>query len=247
MKERKEWIFLTYVCSDIHGCYQKYQALVATIARKDPDALLYVLGDIIDRGGPDGGVRILQDMMVRPNVVPILGNHEFNAALCLPWLMEEITEASIERLAGVQLAALTEWLQNGGEPTLKALQALPQSQRQDILDYIRDMDLYAEIEAGGRAFVLTHASLAHFAPDKPLEDYELEDFLFGRPAPKSVYWPDKTLIFGHRPTRLWQSAGEPPRDDIFYGKGGFIDIDCGCAFGGRLGCLCLDTMEAIYV
>ena len=24
-------------------------------------------------------------------------------------------------------------------------------------------------------------------------------------------------------------------------------IDCGCAFSGRLGCLCLDTLEEIYV
>jgi len=103
------------------------------------------------------------------------------------------------------------------------------------------------VEVGGRSFVLTHAGLEQFAPDKPLEDYELTDFLFGRPAPESVYWPDRTLIFGHTPTRLlWEAAGEPSRDDIFYGKG-FIDLDCGCGFGGRLACLCLDTMEEFYV
>lgn len=234
-----------YVCSDLHGRYDKYKALLETISLKGSDTL-YILGDVIDRG-PDG-VKILQDMMVRPNVVPILGNHELNFALCLPWLLEEVTEASIERLTGVQLAALTEWLQNGGEPTRKALTALSHPERQDILDYIRDMSIFEEVEVGGRAFVLTHAALSHFAPDKPLEDYELEDFLFGRPTPESVCWPDRTLIFGHTPTRLlWQAAGEPPRDDIFYGKGGFIDIDCGCSFDGRLACLCLDTMEEIYV
>lgn len=26
-----------------------------------------------------------------------------------------------------------------------------------------------------------------------------------------------------------------------------ISIDCGCAYGGRLGCICLDTMEEFYV
>lgn len=206
---------------------------------------LYIMGDVIDRG-PDG-VKILQDMMARPNVVPILGNHEFTAAMCLPWLMEEVTDASIGDLTDAQLAALTEWLQNGGGPTLKALKELPQAQRQDILEYLRETELYAEVEVGGRSFVLTHAGLDRFSPDKPLEDYELTDFLFGRPAPESAYWPHRTLIFGHTPTRLLREvAGETPRDDIFYGKG-FIDIDCGCGFGGRLGCLCLDTMEERYV
>lgn len=235
-------IFLTYLCSDIHGRYDRYKALLDTLKNCDT---LYVLGDVIDRG-PDG-VKILLDMMTRPNVIPILGNHEFTAAMCLPWLMEEITDKSIESLTGVQLGAFQDWLGNGGVPTLRALRALSQSERQDILDYIRDMDLYAEIEAGGRAFVLTHAGLDHFAPDKPLDEYEPEDFLFSRPTPASVYWPDKTLIFGHTPTRiLWEAAGEPHKDEIFHGKG-CIGIDCACAFKGRLACLCLEAMEAIYV
>ena len=33
-----------------------------------------------------------------------------------------------------------------------------------------------------------------------------------------------------------------------YQKGNLIDIDCGCIYpGGKLGCLCLDTMEEFYV
>ncbi len=206
---------------------------------------LYILGDVIDRG-PDG-VSILQDMMARSNVVPILGNHEFTAAVCLSWLMAEVTDTSIESLTDVQLAAAQEWIVNGGLPTLKALKGLSQSERQDILDYLREMDLYAEVEVDGRSFVVAHAGLDHFAPDKPLEEYELADFLFARPVPESVYWPDKTLIFGHTPTRiLWQAVGEPPKDEIFRGTG-FIDIDCGCGFNGRLSCLCLDTMGEFYV
>lgn len=39
-------------------------------------------------------------------------------------------------------------------------------------------------------------------------------------------------------------------DPVFFGKiwqgCGHIAIDCAAAWGGRLGCLCLDTMEEIY-
>mgnify|MGYP006922387770 CR=1 FL=1 len=51
-------------------------------------------------------------------------------------------------------------------------------------------------------FVLLHSGLGHFSPDKALEDYELEDFLFGRPELDTAYYPDKILVFGHTPTRI---------------------------------------------
>ena len=70
-----------YVMSDIHGCFDKYQAMLWEIDFSPRDTL-YILGDVIDRG-PDG-IKILQDMNRRSNVFPILGNHAFTAAVCLP-------------------------------------------------------------------------------------------------------------------------------------------------------------------
>lgn len=225
--------------SDLHGCFDKYQAMLREIDFSSRDTL-YVLGDVIDRG-PDG-IRILQDMSGRANVFPLLGNHEFTAAVCLPWLMEEITDQSLGRLDETQIAALSEWMANGGGPTLQALRRLSQEEREDILDYFQEMELFAEVEAGGKAFVLVHSALEHFSPDKPLESYELQDFLFGRPEPEAVYYPDKLLVCGHTPTRLLWG-----QDRIFH-SGTMVDIDCGCVFkGGHLGCLCLDTMEEYYV
>ena len=104
------------------------------------------------------------------------------------------------------------------------------------------MELYAEVEAGGRSFVLTHAAPENFAPEKPLDTYDLQDLLFGRPNPEAVYYPDKFLVVGHTPTRLLGGG------DKIFRRGTMIDIDCGCVFqGGRLGCLCLDTLEEFYV
>ena len=64
---------MTYVMSDLHGCYDKYAWMLEKIGFGDGDTL-YILGDVIDRG-PDG-IRILLDMMGRKNVIPIIGNHE---------------------------------------------------------------------------------------------------------------------------------------------------------------------------
>ena len=230
---------MIYAMSDLHGCYDKYREMLSELQFKSTDTL-YILGDVIDRG-PDG-VKILQDMNTRPNVFPILGNHEFTAAVCLPWLSQEITDQSLDCLTNEQIAALSEWITNGGGPTLRSLKQLDAEERQDVLEYLREMELYAEVEAGGRSFVLTHACLDHFSPEKPLEDYQLTDFLFGRPEADRAYYPDKFVVFGHTPTRLL--CGQ---DKIFRWEK-MIGIDCGCVFeGGRLGCLCLDTMEEFYV
>lgn len=235
---------MIYVCSDIHGHYDTYAALLTHIDLKSDDTL-YILGDVIDRG-PDG-VKILQDMMTRQNIVPILGNHEFTAAICLPGLLKEITKQSLSDLNETCLEAIQEWLINGGGPTLLALNHLPKEERVDILDYLCEMDLYAEVDAGGRSFVLTHAGLDHFDPDKPLGDYELADFLFYRPTPNAQFYPDRYLIYGHTPTHLLRyQLGIAPTDGIFY-QGTQIAIDCGCGYDGQLGCLCLDTLEEFYV
>ena len=91
---------MIYVMSDIHGCLEKYRSMLEVIELA-PEDTLYVLGDVIDRG-PDG-VGILQDMMGRANVIPVLGNHEFTAAICLPWLLESVTDRSLEALEETQI------------------------------------------------------------------------------------------------------------------------------------------------
>lgn len=229
---------MTYVISDIHGEHGKYRRMLETINFGEGDEL-YVLGDIIDRG--EDGVKILFDMMERPNVFPLVGNHEFTAGMCLPWLLEEITNTSLENLTEVKLAALNDWILNGGAPTLRSLEKLSRDDREAVREYIADMELYAEIEVEGRRFVLTHSGIDNFQIDKPFYDYTPMDLLFFRPNPETEFYRDKTVIFGHTPTKLL--CGE---DRIFHGKS-WIDIDCGCGWGGKLGCLRLDDMREFYV
>lgn len=235
---------MIYVCSDIHGDYDRYRVLIEKISLRNEDTL-YILGDVIDRGKE--GVRILQDMMTRPNVVPLLGNHELMAASCLGWMLEEITETSLAALGPAQLGALHGWMCNGGEPTFRAVCSLPREEREALLEYLQEMELYCQVETGGRAFLLVHAGLGRFEPDKALKDYDLEDFLFCRPDLDKAYYSDKYLLYGHTPTRmLYRQLGNHPADTILH-RGMQIAIDCGCGWDGRLGCLCLDTMEEWYV
>ena len=85
---------MKYVIADIHGCYTEYKKLLEKIHFSDKDEL-YVLGDVVDRG-PEP-IKVLWDMMARPNVCPVLGNHEYMALTVLRRLNVEITEENAEK------------------------------------------------------------------------------------------------------------------------------------------------------
>jgi serine/threonine protein phosphatase 1 len=71
---------MIYVTSDIHGCYEKYTRLMECLNLKEDDRL-YILGDIVDRGG--GGIEVIKDVMNRKNVVCLRGNHDYCASIFL--------------------------------------------------------------------------------------------------------------------------------------------------------------------
>ena len=234
---------MIYVLSDVHGHYDKYRAMLGAIGLR-PDDTLYVLGDVMDRG-PEP-MRILTDMMSRPNVIPILGNHELMAAYCLRFLMKELTDETLPELDAARWAALQEWLTgaNGGQATLADFRRLSPEGRLDVLDYLDEFSLYEEVPAGGRDYVLVHAGLGNFAISRPLEDYMPDELILGRPDYDRTYYPDRHVVTGHTPTR--NIPGNPRPDRIFRANN-HIAIDCGCAFGGPLGAICLDTGEEFYV
>ena len=64
---------MIYCMSDIHGEMDRFQAMLNEI-NFGPEDTLYILGDVIDRN-PDG-IRILREIMIRPNMQMLLGTHE---------------------------------------------------------------------------------------------------------------------------------------------------------------------------
>lgn len=234
---------MQYAVSDIHGCYDKYVQLLDRIKLKATDTL-YVLGDVIDRG-PDG-LKILLDMALHPNIVPLVGNHEYAAMTCLPWLLEELTEDNTEPDVLLwRLKSLQGWMADGGDKTVKEFRRLSPEARRDVLDILSELTVYEEAEAGGREFVLVHAGLGGFSPGKALDDYRLDELILSRPEPGQNYFKDKYLVFGHTPTPYY--TGVRLEDARIFRKDKLIGIDCGCVSGGPLGCICLDTLEEIYV
>ena len=85
---------------------------------------------------------------------------------------------------------------------MKDFSRLSQEQKDDILDYLNEFELYAEVCAGGKHYILAHAGLGNFSPEKRLEDYSLEELAFSRTDYSKALFQDKILVTGHTPTSL---------------------------------------------
>ena len=246
---------MKYVISDIHGDYEKYRKMLQLINFNEED-ILYVLGDVVDRG--KYGIKILQHMMQYFNIIPILGNHELMAYKCLKWLSQEITEDAILKMDEGRLQRILEWMRNGGSATIEEFQKLSLEEREDILCYFTEFWGFVEVEVNGTQYLLVHAGFEEFDVDKPIEEYSLEELVWARMDVEKSYFKDKVIVFGHTPTRhfyakkkgklLSELPEEEYCDTIFISDDGLlIGMDCGCGFGGKLGCICLETGEQFYI
>ncbi len=231
----------TYCMSDIHGEYEAYKALLERIGFSGRDTL-YVLGDAIDRG--PRSMDVLMDMMMRPNVIPLIGNHEYMALSCLRFLASEITEESLDRVDDDAIRGLLEWQTVGGSETIESFGRLSAEDKADVLEYLEEFSLYEEVRCGGEDYVLVHAGLLNFSPERPLSDYSLPEMVFRVPDYSKVYYPDKYLVTGHLPTAAIKDNPAPGR---VYRANRHIAIDCGCTFGGSLAAICLETGEEFYI
>ncbi len=224
---------MIYVMSDLHGCYDKYLQMPEKIGFGDGDKL-YILGDMIDVG--PRGIDILLDMMQRKNVIPLIGNHESLALTSMKHIRDGVPELALSPTRAYRL-----WMLSDGEPTAAAFRALPKETQTELVEYIESFSVYEEITVEGRRFHLSH-TLPDYHPGMDIHDVNLREFIYGEPDYEIVYEPDILFVTGHIPTQLI--------DPAFFGKiwqgCGHIAIDCAAASGGRLGCLCLDTMEEFY-
>jgi serine/threonine protein phosphatase 1 len=228
---------MTYVVSNIHGCFKKFKKLIKDISLKDTDTL-YVLGDILDYG--DEPIELLCDLSMRYNVIPIVGEHDLTALRMLSELDKMLGGGSPDPEV---IGEMTAWIQDGGSNTMEGFKKLDADMREGVIDYLSDMSLYEELEIKGRKYLLVHAGIADFDPSTPLEDYCPEDFISEALDKDRKYFDDVTVIVGHTPTYTIDGA----TSGKIFKTDSAIFIDCGAAFDEALGCLRLEDGKEFYV
>lgn len=232
---------MNYVVSDIYGEYDKFLELLDLIKLRDEDTL-YVLGNAIDIG--EEPIEVLNEMADRPNIYPIIGDHERMAIDVLSRLMDDISEGKIDKLSADTMTAIAKWREMGGHTTLQEFIKLVEEERQDILDYLCDFTNFEAVETDGKTFILVHRGLGNFdKKGKKLKSYSVKELTQTEVDYNRKYFDDDSvfIVTGHVPTV--ELGGEHK----IYQSNNNICINCSVSDGGRLGCLCLDTMEEFYI
>lgn len=228
-----------YACSDLHGQYGLFQQMLEGIHFSMEDTL-FILGDVIDRG--PGSVPMLLDIMSRPNVFCVMGNHEL--------MMYEYYRRPKGGSAWLYAA-------NGGRMTKQAFEQLRAHERMKILSYIEEMSMQIDVTVEDMHFLLSHSD---FLPEKENVKFQDVDFatacniVWRSPwrtyeyVPESKYAEDgRVHVIGHVPTQRILGANHP--EAYVDAEHMIINIDLGCAAiegsfftTGRLCCLNLTKL-----
>lgn len=227
---------MIYVLSDIHGNKKAFTAILEKIQFTDSDEL-YVLGDVVDRN--PFGMELLVDIMRRPNMHMLLGNHEY-------MMMQAL---GLDPHGPKQKEAMRLWFHNGGKVTLDAFTTLNNTTQQEVISYLKSLPMEFTLTVNNRDFVLVHATSKKMTQFHELRDDELKKFLVW--DRESVRWipamgvhENEIVIFGHTPTCNLQNK----RPLEIFVEDNIIGIDCGAAYPeiGRLACVRLDDLRVFY-
>ena len=207
-----------FAIGDIHGCYDKLQALMGKVPIDLEHDRLVFLGDYIDRG-PDS-FKVVEYLInlkrEYSNTVFLKGNHE------------EMLELYLKGME------MMNFVSNGGHHTLESYSRhsgendtdlIPQSH----LDFFQSLLLFYETEN----YIFVHAGLKKGVP---LEKQKTDDLLWIRNNfIRKRYNFGKRVIFGH--TYFKEPLIQPNK----------IGIDTGAVYGNKLTCIELPDIKFYQV
>lgn len=214
-----------YAIGDVHGCCRTLRTMVEDRIRLETGDILFLLGDLIDRGPDSRGVLdyLLRLIAAGHDVRPLMGNHE---ELCL------------KAAAGDSFAERV-WYANGGAGTLMQFGVeRPWEIPKRYLDFMAALPGLA-VEPD---YVLVHAGL-DFETDDPLRDTDPHFMLWDRGSgaqPRHI--GGRTVVCGHNVMPLFRI-----RDSL---ATRLIRLDNGCFSRGdgeygNLVALNLDTRQLL--
>ncbi|WP_336759744.1 metallophosphoesterase family protein [Paenibacillus sp. USHLN196] len=220
------------VISDIHGCYDEFNALLKRVDYNPMQDELILLGDYVDRG-PSSKQVLEQIMQLQQEhqIIVIKGNHD---AMMVKALIHDVEDYD------------QHWIRNGGLQTIASYLDLTFDEQQmdwnayteakqwirthyeHHLRFLEQLPLVYEIPG----YIFVHAGIN---PD--IEDWRSQserDFIWIRESfysrPTRV---TETVVFGHTPVKHLHDQ----RGIWFDPSGDKIGIDGGCAYGAQLNLL----------
>lgn len=227
---------MRYVLSDLHGEYQLFECLLKKI-NFSPDDVLYVCGDVIEKGAQS--VLLAQRLRQMSNAKVILGNHEYSFIKYYDAFMSEAKERN-----DVALKYLQDYFTDNEKIDW------------ETIDWIRSLDRFIQDDD----FICVHAGVPMVGDQmQALETVEIERLLYDRKFKDKDFLPNlpKCVFFGHTPTYYVHSSGKilaykrkesakKSIKDCTIKDFCKVHLDLGSWHTKMVGCFCIDTLKVYY-
>ncbi len=225
--------------SDIHGDLKKFERLLKLVQYNSENDQLLLLGDYVDRGLESKQVIDKVIELKKDGAIALIGNHE---------------KMMMDAFQGDPMS-LKRWYYNGGIKTLQnygydiakddakfwyTTEEMPDliemnEEIKEHIQFLHELPYYYETDT----HIFVHAGVH---PTTLLHETDQHTLVWIREEFHQGYAGPKTVIFGHTPTKYLHNSPE-----VYFGKNNIIGIDGGCAYGGRLNCLEVESLKIIYV
>ena len=265
---------MTYVISDIHGCYDEFQKMLQKIEFSDSDTLI-LAGDYVDRGNKN--VEMMRWIEDCPDYVFCLkGNHDVefvenvNIMLSIDRQEELCTDYSSVEDAAILYDTVKYFFSKGKIENMSMYfdyyDGIIQMIRSGacLKDFVRwkkrieEMGYFKEVDINARRYIIVHAGyIERVEPISERYSNRENFYLYAREDGWQYGGKEhSTIICGHTPTLL--------KNEFAYNNGKvfrhydkkldcvFYHIDCGCFMKSEnshaaLACIRLEDENVFYV
>ena len=188
MQLHKNKYHRTIIVGDIHGCFDEFQQLLKKVDWDETEDRLILVGDIVNKGYKS--TEMLEWVFTHPNVVCLLGNHEYALLEFLERPFKNDCFETIRKNFSLELKHLLRWIK--GLPLFY--------EDEDLIVVHAGIQPGKALEKQDRRTITTIRTWDGVGAD--LKNPE-------NPAWFDFYYGPKTIVFGH-----WASLGLYKRENL---------------------------------
>lgn len=241
---------MVYVVSDIHGCLKTLLKLLSKVKFNEDIDVLYILGDIMDRGPLIWETYEWVKERLGKSVFMILGNHEDMFITDIFYLKgKEIIETK-KTYTDEEMFYIKQYddycfnFDRYGTIHTLVKQGKTLEKLLEMAKFFNELPLYYVLNVNNHEFRLVHAYC-----NEKIEHTSRNNLIWSRDfaEDKKMFCYNHNVIYGHTPTIF--SSNKKGNIEILINENknaSKINIDCGCVYQNKLCILRLDDMKYWY-